>query len=361
MATSFQTDGAGLWAEQDAGAALDYSLDWGDSLDGGDIIVDSAWEADAGLVIDRRSFTDATTTAWASGGLAGRSYAVRNRITTGTGRVDLRSFRIFVRSNGVGLDAVHSVFPDLPTAIAELRRDRLMGPASAWMAGVELSDEYLLEKLQIAEREVERQLRMFLTPVTIIPETADDAERQALDEAGVRWEEEPGYDHEARLMGGDNWGAVELRHTPVIDVQEVRFAYPDPRSTLFQVPAEWLRLDKKYGRLQLVPTMSTGTIGLSGIILSALNGGRMVPLAIQVRYRAGLRDVRRKHPDLLNVIKRLTVLDVLDDQFMTGQGSISADGLSQSVAWDSGAHREIAAAKIDALRRSLQGIMLAVL
>lgn len=359
MATSFRSDGGGLWADQDAGSELDYSLDWAESLDPGDYIADSAWTSDPGIVIDRRSVSDTITTAWASGGLAGRSYAVSNRITTSTGRVDVRRFRIFVRSIG-GSAYQHSVFGDLGAAVAELRRDRLYA-TQVWMAGVELSDEYLLDKLRGAERMIERELRIFLTPTTMIPSTATQEERDALDDAGIRWEEEPGYDHEPRQMGGEQWGAIDLRHTPVIDVQEIRFAYPDPRSTLFVVPAEWLRLDKKYGRLQLVPTMTAGTIGLSGMVLSALNAGRTVPLAIQARYRAGLADVPRRHPDLLSLIKRAAVLDVLDDQFMAASGSVSADGLSQTLQWDSGKHRDVIDTKLGVLRQSLQGILLAVL
>lgn len=358
MATSFHNDASGIWAEQAAGAELDYTLDWTDSLDGGDTIADSQWTADPGLLVDRRSFDDATVTAWVSGGIGGRSYLVTNTITTGTGRRDSRTFRIFVR-NPAGVGAgIASVFGDLPAAIAMMRRDRLMGPQQAYMAGVQLSDEFLLGKLLAAERSAEKALRVFLTPCELLPSGATDEERDALDAAGIRWQEEAGYDHEGY---SGNWGALDLRHRPVIAIHEVRFCYPDPKSTLFTAPPEWIRLDKKYGRLQLVPTQSVGGFAVSNLVIASLNAGQTVPLAIQIRYRAGLRNAARDYPDVLNLILKLAVLDTLDDQFMPTGGSSSVDGLSQSMQWDGSKHHKELDTKFEKMRSSLHGIRMAFL
>jgi hypothetical protein len=342
MATSFHNDASGIWAEQAAGAELDYTLDWTDSLDDGDTIADSQWTADAGLLVDHRSFDDSSVTAWFSGGIGGRSYLVTNTITTGTGRRDSRSFRVFVR-NPAGVGAgIASVFGDLPAAIAMMRRDRLMGPQQTYMA----------------ERTAEKALRVFLTPCELLPSGATDAERDAFDAAGIRWQEEAGYDHEGY---SGNWGALDLRHRPVIDIHEVRFCYPDPKSTLFVAPPEWIRLDKKYGRLQLVPTQSVGGFAVSNLVIASLNAGQTVPLAIQVRYRAGLRNAARDYPDVLNLILKQAVLDTLDDQFMPTGGSSSVDGLSQSMQWDGSKHHKELDAKFEKLRSSLHGIRMAFL
>lgn len=361
MATSFQTDGVGLWAEQDFGSQLDYTLDWTAGLDIGDVIADSQWTAEAGLIVSNKTFGDVQTTAWLSGGIAGRSYSVSNTVTTSTGRRDVRTFRLFVRDTAALGASQWSVFPSIPEAIIGMRRDRLLGPSQAWMAGIELSDEYLLEKLLSAQSAVERALRVFLTPVEVLPSGATDAERQALTDAGTRWIEEPGYDHEGSSMWGANWGLIELRQRPIIQIHEVRFAYPSPNSTLFVVPSEWLRLDKKYGKLQMVPVQSAGAFTMSSLVLSSLNAGLTIPLAIQIRYKAGLQNVARDYPDILNIIKRFAVLDVLDDQFISGSGSTSVDGLSQSADFDPRPHRQALTDRIESVRSSLTGIRATVL
>jgi hypothetical protein len=361
MAASFTADAGGLRATQSSGAALDYTLDWSESLDGGDAINTSDWTADAGLIVDRQSSEDTSTTAWLSGGLGGRSYRVTNTIITNTGRTDTRSFRVFIEDAAALGAGRPSVFPSLADAVARFRRDRLSGPAQAWLAGVELSDEYLLDKLVAAESYVEHRLRLFLYPREVLPSGATQAERDALDEAGTPWVEEPGYDHDPDVMMGRSWAMTDLMHRPVIAVHEFRFAYPGPSSTIFVVPKDWIRLDKKRGRLQLVPVQSAGMMSFSGVILSALNAGRTVPLAIQIRYRAGLENAQRDYPEILNLIFKLAVLDVLDDQFLPGSGSTSVDGLSQTMSWDSAAPRKALDDKLDAIRTSLSGIRLMTL
>jgi hypothetical protein len=356
MAASFHSDAGGLWTEQASGAALDYSLDWSADLDGSDEIAESVWVADPGLIVDRRSLTETTTTAWLSGGVGGQSYRVKNTITTATGRVDSRSFRVFVRDEAAVGAGLTSVFGSLPAAIATLRRDRLVAPSQSYMAGQAFSDEYILGKLLAAEAYAERRLRVFLTPVEMLPSGATDAEKAALDAAGQRWEQEPGYDFNPTNRGA--WGWVDLRQAPVIAVHSLRFAYPSPTSVVFEVPRDWIRLDAKYGKLQLVPTQSAVGFSYSGLMLSQIGTGRGVPQAIQVRYRAGLESLPRKAADLLSLLSRIAVLDILDDQFMGASGSTSIDGISQSVTWDSGKHRAGIDEKLDTIRDSLQGIRL---
>ena len=357
MATDFRDGAGGLWTEQAAGSDLDYSFDWTDSLDPGDTIAASAWTGSAGVVVDRASFDGATTTAWVSGGIAGRWYRIANTATTASGRVHVRAFRVLVSG---ALPIGKSAFGDLGAAVASLRRDRLFGPAQAWMAGVPLSDEYLLERLLAAERETEKRLRTFLRPREVVPAGTPPEEIAALEAAGGSVVVEPGYDHDPRAQINEAWGAIDLRHRPVSAVRGVRYDFSS--GLVFDVPPEWLRLDAKYGRLQFVPTqLALAQASLSGAVLSALAGGRTLPLAVKVRYRAGLENAAEDHPDILSLVKRMAVLDTLDDQFFPGQGSSSLDGLAQSWEWDGAKHR---AALDDALERAasaLRGIRLAVL
>lgn len=361
MATSFHSDAGGLRAEQSSGSSLDYTLDWAESLDAGDVIADSQWSVEAGIVAGQQSYDDSTTTAWLSGGVGGRSYAVTNTIVTSSGRRDTRTFRVFVTDAGGLGSGIKSVLGSLPQAIAALRRDRLMGPTRAWMPNSDISDEYILDKLLAAERYVERRLRTFLTPREILPSGATEQERLALEAAGETVVDDPGHDMEPGNQGPNAWGPIDLRHRPVIAIHSIRFAFPSPTSTVLEIPAQWLRLDKKYGRLQFVPVQSAGAFGaFSGLILTALSSNNVIPQAYQIRYRAGLENAARDYPDLLNLVKRLAVLDILDDQFLPTSGSTSVDGLSQSTSWDASGFRQAIDDKLDALRQSMAGIRLSV-
>lgn len=76
---------------KDPNAVLDYALDWTKWLNG-DTIATSEWTVPAGLTLNSHSNTTTRSTAWISGGSAGQSYTVANRITTAGGRTEDRSF-----------------------------------------------------------------------------------------------------------------------------------------------------------------------------------------------------------------------------------------------------------------------------
>lgn len=80
---------------KDAHAVLDYTVDWTRWL-AGDTIVTSTWLVPAGLTKQADSKTKTAATVWLSGGAAGQSYTVTNRITSGAGRTEDRSFNIRV-------------------------------------------------------------------------------------------------------------------------------------------------------------------------------------------------------------------------------------------------------------------------
>jgi len=82
---------------KDPDAILDYSIEWSKWL-AGDQIQKSAWTvSDPALEAANDSNTPTRTTVWLSGGGAGQSYTVTNRITTSGGRTDERSFTIQVQ------------------------------------------------------------------------------------------------------------------------------------------------------------------------------------------------------------------------------------------------------------------------
>jgi hypothetical protein len=65
---------------------LDYGIDWGAKLTGGDSIVQSDWFAPAGITADNGSVNGSLCIIWLSGGTLGKSYDITNRIVTTAGR-----------------------------------------------------------------------------------------------------------------------------------------------------------------------------------------------------------------------------------------------------------------------------------
>lgn len=87
---------------KDPNAVLDYGIRWTDWLVSGDSISTSTWAIDvapdASLTIDSSSIVDGVPTVWLSGGTAGETYVVRNRVVTADSRTDDRSIVIHVRA-----------------------------------------------------------------------------------------------------------------------------------------------------------------------------------------------------------------------------------------------------------------------
>lgn len=84
---------------KDPDATLDYSMRWDAWLPSGDTIVSAAWSVDDGdgaLTVDSSSIVSGVPTVWLSGGTVNVTYRVRCRITTTEGRIDDRSYAIFV-------------------------------------------------------------------------------------------------------------------------------------------------------------------------------------------------------------------------------------------------------------------------
>lgn len=359
MPSTFHNDGGVLWAEQPAGSSLDYTLDWSSALAPGDSISESAWAADTGISVGDHSAAPRSATVWLSGGVAGRSYGVTNSIRTVAGRRDAKQFRVFIR--GVAASGPPSVFGDAAGAVAELRRDRLLSVAQNWLPDVELSDGYLAGKLLAAEMQAQRALRAFLTPREVYATGTKESDIAALRAAGHAVVEEPGYDYDPRLFARGTWGALALRHRPVIKVHGLTFVYGPGDASLYGVPPDWLRVDKRYGRVQFVPTGTYMAGQLGGFVLSAAGFARAMPLAMRVRYRAGLEDAAGQYPDLLDTIKKMAVLEVINDQFLPASGSTSADGLSESLSWDAGKYQDAIDHKLERLRQSIGGITMGCL
>lgn len=245
------------------------------------------------------------------------------------------------------------LFADLAGAVVDLKASRL---ASLPGGLANLPDAEILAALVAAEADAERSLRVFLSPTVVLPDLATQAEKDALDEAGTRWVEEPGYDLEPDFFQGNRWGYVVLNHCPVISVQSLKFVYPAPATTIWDVPADWIRLDKRFGHLRLVPSGSLVTAPLSVFAVQLLGGGRVVPQAVQVRYTSGLAHATRDYPDLIDLVRRMALLKLMQGAFLPTSGSLSVDGLSESQSFDLSKYQDDVDARIERLRQSIHGI-----
>jgi len=80
---------------KDVHALLDFSVDWSAWLADAETISTSEWTVPDGLTKGAESDAAGVATVWLSGGTAGVTYRVRNKVSTSDSRVDERSF--FVR------------------------------------------------------------------------------------------------------------------------------------------------------------------------------------------------------------------------------------------------------------------------
>lgn len=240
-----------------------------------------------------------------------------------------------------------ALFPDKQTALAKIRRDRLMMAASGSMPGVDVSDDYLWDKLMAAESDIAHTLRVPLAPTTFFPNDPTDAEIAALN--GQPWGIDPGYDYTPSDFGyGDRWGMLKLRNKPVQSVSRVRFSYPGGPSAAYDLPLDWLRIDRKYATVQFVPSSTAFVAPLQSFVMAAMASGRTIPLAMQFTYVAGLKNAAAEYPELVDAVIKSSVLKIISDAFLPQSGSISADGLSQSISNDMDKH-------LDAIDHILNG------
>ena len=223
--------------------------------------------------------------------------------------------------------------------VTSLRTDRLIVAAGTYAPGVVLTDTYLLSQILAAEAEVARRLRVLLEPTTVFAYPVTEAETDALD--GAPWVEEAAYDYDQDYFWPDRWGYLVTRQRPVISVAFVRLNYPNPTTSFFTIPADWLRLDKKYGHLRFVPASATAIVPLGAYMLQVLGGGTTIPAMIELRYTAGLSDARNKWPDLVDVILKLAAVKVVEGFIRPASASISADGLSQSLSVKTSDYRDL--------------------
>jgi hypothetical protein len=247
-----------------------------------------------------------------------------------------------------------ALFPDLPAAGERLRARLLASSAGGDLAT--LAPDELEAALMASAADAERALRVFFGAVEILPDDGDQATRDALDEAGTRWAEDPGYDWSPEFFQGERWGFLRLRHRPVSAVVSLRFVFPLPGSTVFQVPADWIRLDKRAGDINLVPGTASFTAPLAAYAMQLMSGGRAIPRMIQARYRAGLANPTADYPELVPLVLQMAMAQLLKGVLLPGTESVSMDGLSQSRTLAMADYDKDIETRLERLRQAIHGV-----
>lgn len=134
-----------------------------------------------------------------------------------------------------------------------------------------------------------------------------------------------------------NWGFIQLWKRPVKQVKSLKLMYGSQPS--FEVPVEWLKIDKMGGKVQMFPSQGSANnliINQSGVIFGLNQRWGYAPQMWSVDYVAGMSD--GEIPENLKVlIYKKAAMDVFTvwGDLILGAGiasqSISIDGLSQSI------------------------------
>lgn len=340
--------------EQSANAFVKYQLDWPDF---GEAIINSTWDADLELTLSSNAIDGSTTSVWVQNGIANKWYAILNTVTGASGKRDSKVIRLYITGDDALLSPGSDLFPSKLTAIETLRRDSLLMASKNHFPNIELDDSVIWDKLRAAESEIAHILGVRFRPTTFFPTPPSDADIAALN--GAPWAEDPAYDFEPTMFDGERWALLQLRNKPVSSVKSLKFIYPVVSNDPSPIPAEWIRLDRKYGHLQIVPTRGVFA-GMTAVAMNIFGAGRHIPQMLHITYVAGLENPARDYPELIDVVKKLAVLKVIESGFSGASGSISADGLSQSISIDMDKYHDVIDRVIHGQKGSNGGLMTAI-
>lgn len=352
--------------EQDKDANKVYRFNLGVLLSSGDPLATVTWESSSpDLVISNPTNDLSDCVLWISGGVPKRWYSCVGTWTAQSGVSDQFVIRVYIKEDAELAEQMGSdLFPNKFAAVQQLRRDRLVMAAQNHFSGAELTSEYIWEKLCAAEAQISRMLRVRFVPTTFFPTTPTEEQIAALD--GAPWDEDTGYDFEPSMFSGDRWGFIQTHHKPIISVSKLSYDYPGLGGVM-DISNDWLQIDKKYGHIRIVPSASTPG-SMSPSFLQVIGSGRTIPNMIQITYVAGLKDAAGDYPELVDVVKKMAVLKIIEDGFLPQSGSISADGLSQSMSVDMGKYEDTidvilngASGSNGGLKAAIHGIRVAVM
>lgn len=362
MANNFVVGSAELWVNKDKDARRVYNFDLSKELPPGDTLTSATWEVKptGGVTASGNSFVDQSASVILEGGAQKQWYTATCTWESTAGLRDQFTLKVFVpEDEDVGLTMGSALFPNKFTAIASLRNDRLFGAARGIMPlAFNPSDDFLWGKLLAAEADVARQLRVELQPTRFFSLDPTQDQIDALN--GMPWKLDPAYDYEPAMFIGEKWGWVVMRNKPIINILSATINYPQQDKSILDLPLDWIRIDKKYGQLNFVPSSPVVSANFATTLLGGLIGANRLPFALHFNYVAGLSNAARDYPDLIDAVMKTAMLKVLQDAFLPQSGSINADGLSQSISRDMDKYHDMIDTIINGPKGSNGGLMTSI-
>ncbi len=342
--------GGQLVLEQSAGERLLWRLDWSEWLArvGATALASASWTAAPGVTVEPAWLDGAQALVWVSGGEPGRAYWLRCEAQTDAGHRGVRELTV---SLSLSLSGDGGIFGSVADGLARLRAS--LATVSSSVLPQDLPDAVAWQRLLAAVAEVQGALGVPLRPTLVLPE--GDASPVP---PGVPVMREPGYDLPPDFFAVGRFGALQLRVRPVIEVEALDVLMPG--GMRYTLPARWVRLDRKYGLLHLVPDGTLASLPYGGSA-AALAAGVTVPAALRVRYRAGIDVLHPDYAAVLDAVVMSATLRVLRGAVTPTSASVSADGLSQSSSIDVDRLASDLDDQIAALRLKLLGPLWGVL
>lgn len=133
----------------------------------------------------------------------------------------------------------------------------------------------------------------------------------------------------------------------------------------WEVPQDWLKIDKNSGKIQMFPSSGSVTnmiIGASGAIYGLYNSWDYAPQMWEVDYVAGM-DATGVPAHLKELIYKKATIGILQvwGDLILGAGiassSISIDGLSQSIGTTQSAMYGGASARCEEYRKDIEALI----
>lgn len=169
--------------------------------------------------------------------------------------------------------------------------------------------------------------------------------------------------HDYERSDYTNWGYVQLWKRPILEVKALRLMYGTKPA--WEVPQDWLKIDKNSGKIQMFPSSGSVTsmiIGASGAIYGLYNSWDYAPQMWEVDYVAGM-DANNLPAHLKELIYKKAVIGILQvwGDLILGAGiassSISIDGLSQSIGTTQSAMFGGASARCEEYRKDIEALI----
>jgi len=207
------------------------------------------------------------------------------------------------------------------------------------------SDEAIMDQIYAAEDFYEHDLHTRFKPTRVISdarlrESSIDPAVKVTDFNPAADIEEPAYQYDKGLFNEDRWADIPLGWSPIIRLTKVFFWYPGTAiGSSWQIPLDWMRLDRQMGQFQIVPASGPllPLLSLNTYVLGALAGGRSIPNSLFIDYDIGFEagELDANHRDLIKGVSLIASMFVFGVASVARTGgaqslSLSLDGLSRS-------------------------------